>query len=300
MYDERIDGAPVTADEGLMVPADADTTAKVEAVREIETLLPETEITFSHGQWLSSVTINFVAGKTYVVLWNGVEYTETAAPAADNGVSVVYVGNRAFLDNTADDNGVPFFIGTAQGQTMIASAEEAAVVGIRSEVNALRLECAGRVFDMPYTDAPKIVMNERILTKEDAYSSGYGFHEYEAEFSPIVEGKTYNLFINGDKYKRTASSVSDRPDAMAIVINDDKGVIFYHDELTGAGAAVQVTTGPLFGGNDWSSFSISVEEAEGAVHQMDAKYLPFLVSPNGIKYKLAVADDGTLSAAAVE
>jgi len=299
MYDDRVMGAPVVADEGLLVPAAVDTTAKVEAVKveavqESETLLPETEITFSNGQGTSPVVINFVEGKTYVVLWNGVEYTETAVPAADNGESAVYVGNPALAMPDGADKGVPFFIGTVQGQTMIVSEEETAVVGIRSEVNALRLECAGRVFDMPYTDAPKIVMSERILTEEDARASAYGSHEYEAEFSPIVAGKIYRLFINGEMYESEALSGS--AGAIVIPINEELGVFFFSTEL---GKAIQVPTGRLFG-DDWSSFSISVEEAEGAVHQMDAKYLPFLVSPNGTKYKLAVADDGTLSAVAVE
>ena len=191
MYDERTAGAPVVADEGLMVPADVDTPAKIEAVRELKTLLPDTEIVFDDGEGISPVTIDFVVGKTYVVRWNGVEYTATAAAVADNRASVVYVGNSGEIGG--EDNGLPFLIATVQGQTMIYGAEETAVVGIRREVNALRLECDGRVFDMPY-----------------------------------------------------------------------------------------------------------VEEAEGTVHQMDAKYLPFLVSPNGTKYKLAVADDGTLSAVAVE
>lgn len=35
---------------------------------------------------------------------------------------------------------------------------------------------------------------------------------------------------------------------------------------------------------------------DGVVHRLDEKYLPLLTSPNGTKYLLSVADDGTLTA----
>ena len=45
--------------------------------------------------------------------------------------------------------------------------------------------------------------------------------------------------------------------------------------------------------------TFSIAEIKEDVRQIDPKCLPALTSPNGTKYQLAVADDGTLSAVAV-
>ena len=53
---------------------------------------------------------------------------------------------------------------------------------------------------------------------------------------------------------------------------------------------------PLMEGNLYTYEFISETEA---IHPMSAEFLPALTSPNGTKYQLTVADDGTLSAVQV-
>lgn len=44
--------------------------------------------------------------------------------------------------------------------------------------------------------------------------------------------------------------------------------------------------------------TISVYKETEKVKRLDSEYMPLLISPNGTKYKITVADDGTLSAVA--
>lgn len=71
----------------------------------------------------------FVAGETYVVTYNGVEYTCTAFEYDDVGIVVTGVGNGAVLG--LEDTGEPFFMFTEEGMLLCVDYNEATEATIR-------------------------------------------------------------------------------------------------------------------------------------------------------------------------
>lgn len=75
-----------------------------------EVILAETTIAFSDGQYMSTLSLPLEDGKSYKVVWNGVEYTCKANTfTMPNGLSGIGVGNAVAIGGT--DTGEPFIIG---------------------------------------------------------------------------------------------------------------------------------------------------------------------------------------------
>lgn len=73
-------------------------------------LMPETQFVYvaDYGNFIAQTDFELVADKTYIINWNGVEYTGTAKTVYYNGGFMVAVGNEAF--SGGEDNGLPFVV----------------------------------------------------------------------------------------------------------------------------------------------------------------------------------------------
>ena len=78
----------------------------------------ETTVTVSDNHATLAEKLEFVAGETYIVTWEGVRYKCVAVNASYQGIPVVGVGNMGFIGGA--NNGMPFAIGyaAAAGATM--------------------------------------------------------------------------------------------------------------------------------------------------------------------------------------
>lgn len=83
---------------------------------DIVELMPKTQLVYdeSGGYFMAQADFEFVAGRTYIINWNGVEYTTTAkfgrliVPGLEN--LAVAVGNYALFGE--ENNGLPFAVGS--------------------------------------------------------------------------------------------------------------------------------------------------------------------------------------------
>lgn len=77
-------------------------------------LMPKTELVYydATGIFTASTDFELAAGRTYIVNWNGVEYTATASAGtfvSENiAAAVIYVGNPAVVGG--ENNGLPFAV----------------------------------------------------------------------------------------------------------------------------------------------------------------------------------------------
>lgn len=77
---------------------------------DIVELMPETQFVYNQnlGYFVAQTDLEFEVGRTYIVGWNGVEYTVAVKTAVFNNLVVYYMGNDAFIGG--EDNGLPFVV----------------------------------------------------------------------------------------------------------------------------------------------------------------------------------------------
>ncbi len=143
------------------------------------------------------------------------------------------------------------------------------------------------------------------------------FFEIEGMFTPdpdlnlqvpdfgLEKEKQYSLRImwDGVPYDRTVLAAQNYTYAvgnMALAgAGDDTGEPFLimFGRSTGGDATYEVDFS--FMGASAGKHTVSIAEVSETIQPMAEEFMPLLTSPNGTKYKLTVADDGTLSAVAV-
>ena len=127
----------------------------------------------------------------------------------------------------------------------------------------------------------------------DASGGIYGHHITDKNFT-IVDGKSYTIIWDGETYQCVATTIDNGP----LVLGN---LSFFE-----AGA----DTGEpfLFVNQGSGKYMISTIDTDAThtvtvrweiVYPIASEFLPTLTSPNGTKYKLTVANDGTLSAVQV-
>lgn len=140
-------------------------------------LMPETEFMYDDetGFFGQQTDFQFVAGKTYVVKYNGVEYTTTAKFGTfDSGdyniVIVLYVGNDAVFGG--DNNGLPFalavvpFIPNYMGMIICVPLD-----GATSVTAGVKAVAASALYKDPY--AP-MILDARMEDGSDVLEVIYG------------------------------------------------------------------------------------------------------------------------------
>lgn len=142
-----------------------------------------------YTQWFD---VELVAGETYQVVWDGLEYTMKALEAFEGGI---FIGNSAIL-GYGDDNGYPFVIAYDEanyGQTVAATTEAGTshTIGLYKISNGSGSDNLGEVVlaEMTYNGFSEV--------------DGYDFYAPEDPdvfLIEFVEGETYRVIWDGVEY----------------------------------------------------------------------------------------------------
>lgn len=152
---------------------------------------------------------------------------------------------------------------------------------------------------IPYIEKVDKVLfeGECALDKESTNSSTdglpdiYGVIELDSSdlLSQFVDDKKYKIILNGQTIIASSSAFSTE----VFISNPMKGVrINIEDD------SITVVCAQFLGINH-AKFTIMEVEPENVYHPMHEELMPILTSPGGKKYKLTVADDGTVTTTAV-
>lgn len=126
---------------------------------ELGYIIPETTVDYSdedeanNGEFLVDTLL--VAGKTYVVNWEGVDYTCKCVAVSEDGVTMTCIGNSIAFGG--EDTGEPFAIGTSAAEgvkfgfvTAIDEAVTSFTFSVKSEV-AIPIPAQYLTNAFPYT-----------------------------------------------------------------------------------------------------------------------------------------------------
>lgn len=160
----------------------------------------------------------------------------------------------------------------------------------------------------PYKEQSETVLVEETAVEMTAIgSTGVCTGRYVTEVYLEV-GAECAIAINGETYKCTAK------DQYGTVF---MGNLFVYGKANGMSEADLIEAGFVNTGEPFAvvntvdgdfsimfegfveSITFAVSQTTETIHPMAPEFLPALTSPNGTKYQLTVADDGTLSAVAV-
>lgn len=164
-----------------------------------EEIFPVVSVPFAYsadfGAYVFGMTAVFelTVGETYVISWDGEEYTRTAFAADAYAPGAVGIGNPAFIGGENDPEGLTFLIGYIPSTNEIAmittTSESSHDIGIYKEV-----DCT-------------IIFQEQDVTfvpDEDYFSAQLGNFLLE-------EGETYNVVFDGVEKEYTAFVTDDLP-----------------------------------------------------------------------------------------
>lgn len=162
-------------------------------------IIAEQEFTFdSNAQCPLSDTLNIVSGETYVVIWDGVEYTCNCKSGSYNGYPMLYMGNDIVIGGT--DNGVPFILGklVSNGYSLIACLEPNT-----THTAALYSAVVNKV---PAMYLPKGIGDSKWVELLPETTLVFTNSQYQGAHNILFEpGKTYKILWNGIEYVLTAS-----------------------------------------------------------------------------------------------
>ena len=285
-------------------------------------VLAECQPEFVANQGLFALTddLTLSDGETYIVVWNGVEYKSVVHVQMIDGVALLALGELSFMDGPAG-NGEPFGIIYAPsvyvefGWTGIIAPLDGSTtltISIRQEVPEVKKISGKYVEGMGWAEKS---VSGKVVVEETAYrvnNSDFGtlvnpeplengsYASMPTEFS-FESGKTYRITVDGVPYIGTAEyreGYGNFGGGDGVPLVDENGG--YHGVfVTAMGAGYSnyfyYDEGPEEGHT--GTFIIEEVAEVETVHPIDEKFI-VLTSPNGTKYNLSVADDGTLSAVA--
>ena len=127
----------------------------------------------------------------------------------------------------------------------------------------------------------------------DASGGIYGHHITDKNFT-IVDGKSYTIIWDGETYQCVATTIDNGPLVLGNLSFFEAGADTGEPFLfvnQGSGKYIILTI------DTDATHTVTVRWE--IVYPIASEFLPTLTSPNGTKYKLTVANDGTLSAVVV-
>ena len=296
------------------------------------TLLDNLETSDSYGQ------LDFLLydGADYTVIFDGTEYQcKGETYTMDGGYSAVHIGNPTSIGFA--DNGMPFGIDSFDGVETwwAASVDGAHTISIKGAVETTTpmdeklipdtiarktdVEAAKEQIDMqiseisftdlknqPFYDYPsptKMLIDKTVETKNANYNvdGTYKSDDLGDISHDFNVGGSFAVEFNGESYICECKKHTDYVCyvgnlSLYIGYGEDTGEPFFimHDNFSINKHLVYLYT------RERSTHEVKLFCYEMKPKGLDEKYMPTLTSPNGTKYKLTVADDGTLSAVAVE
>jgi hypothetical protein len=265
-------------------------------------ILPETEVMASGDGSEALVSNNVVleVGKTYLINYNGVEYTCITQDLSAIFQGAVGVGNLAMME--LPDTGEPFAMVYDPTMGIVLMDYAVAESGVDTLVT-VAIYHNGEVIhklDNKFIDAEWMATNKEVKGEELIAERKYLMTVTiinNVNTAGLAEGGKVLVICDGVEYECPLKRVVVDGEAGLIAGNLgaanglgwDNGEPFM---LAIAGNEITVivaTTGSV----------LSVYAIEKVPDKLPEKFMPYLTSPNGTKYQLTVADDGTLSATPV-
>lgn len=240
--------------------------------------------------WGEGEIPNLVYGQRYAVTFDGVEY-ECVAKFFDGAF---LLGNLA-IPEMGVDTGEPFLISLdpySDELRLFTTAPGTYTFSVSGWVEEVHHMDSKYIKDMYYD---KGFAKGNILPSVSVEVSDGGSFDGSAVYGPItlIAGDTYIVTFDGVEYECVARDNNGAPEIGNASIpgaGDDTGEPF----LVGARRDIWM----LFGTNP-GEHTMSIDHLARDFKRLDEKFMPLLTSPNGTQYQITVADDGTLSAAAV-
>lgn len=159
-------------------------------------------------------------GKTYIVVWDGVEYEAVCKISPASGLT--FLGNAYWGNHRpSDDTGEPFYVDDMFIYAELGSGTHSIL--LMQNVEAVHTLDPKYIEDMYYT---KTIPGDTLLCAFDPIE---GKHEQVELAFPLVAGSTYNLTIHGEKYGGNVS-VSNGVVSLAcaygeLVVNSDNPLL---------------------------------------------------------------------------
>lgn len=239
-------------------------------------------------QALLASSPDVAVGEKYIVTYNGADYLCEAV----DGAAVNMPGKAAMGDvggaTGGASTGEPFVVivgGDGDEAGLVAvplDGSTTLTISIRQEVTEVKKISGKYVEGMGYSDT---VSERTVWHEETAVAEGDEILLDMSNFSSL-EDKNVIVTLNGHEYETACYF-----DAGKTRINFGDYEISQH---------VASSAGPILApATEGETYIIKIEEVAEVetIHPIDEKLI-VLTSPNGTKYSLSVADDGTLSAVA--
>lgn len=262
----------------------------------VKEVLPECQPEFN-ADWNGFVfdkALEISVGEKYTVNWNGVDFECVCEKVEADGSAIIVLGNAGALMD-GEDTGEPFVVISYpgdQGTDFPAAAvsfdgSTTLTISIRQEVTEVKKISGKYVEGMGYSEVAKTVIfsGDVEMVGQDVadvyFTTGYaptGLSSIPEEVTITVDGVSTVVAIPGGSFSYNGKNIR------ADISKGDDGnwsVISFHHG----------------GNNNYTIEDITIEAVTETIHPINEKLI-VLTSPNGTKYKLSVADDGTLSAVA--
>ncbi len=258
-------------------------------------VLPECQPTYDEGDVMFVVpsVIQIEEGKTYTVNWNGVEYICVAQDGSAMGVGAI-LGDIGAMDGEPT-TGEPFIIVPVsdEGLTRIAVIDGTteltlAIYSKGAEIRKLDNRCLDLAW-LPKINEVDLLPETTVSATDKDTSNGTYFAFLNSTAIPVETGQKVAVYFDGVRYE---AEVVWEYETNHVYLNSTK------------------TLGITFRKGSTSIFAPASGEYAVRVcgfepNKLPAAFLPddatvfYLTSPNGTKFAITVADDGTLSATEV-
>lgn len=233
------------------------------------------------------------AGKKYRAIFDGKEYICTGADKS------LYTWFSADGSNVVSET-CPFYFKTAESaanhrklSVYEAGQHTFSVAEIVEEVHPVDMRCLPEGYPYKEETVNRIPIIEETELTGGTNNGKLVKFETVPTLKGLEAGKLYEFSINGKKQTMECTTAF-IPDKYVNQI-----------QVAGVFSAIEVTSGSVdirIYTDDTTltsvQFSLYEVEEKTTIHTMAPEFLPALTSPNGTKYQLTVADDGTLSAVA--
>ena len=239
-------------------------------------LLPETTLALEDNYCALDPSIQFVAGETYEVTWNGAIYTCKAFP---DGQGYVDIGNCGVVGELPD-TGEPFFAFSADGDAGIIALNGGTPVVkiVHTDVQQIDAKYLGICQKGNAAAIPETTVEVPL----DAPPSTYlGVYDIEANFE-IEEGRTYTVTYNGTSYSCVAKPSFNWIGNCLALKNDD---ITDFQLYVNAGKV-------LINTNGIATVTFKVETYQA--YKIDPKYLPDAINQDGGESVLSIFLSGDI------
>lgn len=246
----------------------------------------------AYHKYLSPAPFTLTEGKEYIVIWDGISYTQTAFATYSDGSLCVVIGNTIL---TGTDSGEPFCIiyDATNGVAHFAATDNAESHTVRIYQKADGTVSWDNVTDKPfYEEHHKVVINANTITDVTFEGLGYTWQKVSQDTLPkgTVVGATLSVTENGEYYTVTVSQedvIVDNDNCIGVLLmgNLPMGIlpfvmVYVPGEITiSARGTTETINIPEAGTYTRSGFSSGVDEFEisfdsASIKQIDPEYIP--------------------------